>query len=392
MSVLFPTYKRFSIKVAKAEGTVVTDEHGKAYLDFGSGIGVCNLGHRNPAVQKAIEEQLQKYWHVSNLYHIPLQEDVGKLLTDHSVGDYVFFCNSGAEANEAAIKLARKATGKTKIITFKQSFHGRTFATMSATGQTKIQEGFGPLLETFEYVPFNDIGAAEQAIDDSTAAVMLEVIQGEGGVIEADQSFLQKLEHICHEKDIPLIIDEIQTGIGRTGKRFGYEHFGISPDIVTIAKGLGNGMPVGGMIAKEKYRDVFGPGSHGTTFGGNPLAMAAAKEVLQTIFQDKFLEDVQSKGTYLLNQLEEQLSECSFVKEIRGNGLMVGIECHEDVSEIIQQLIDKGLLTLSAGPNVIRLLPPLIVTKDEIDQAVEFIAQAIHNKSSKTKKDHVFQK
>src|SRR5690625_1321879 len=236
MSVLFPTYNRFNVAVAEAEGTTVKDENGKSYLDFGAGIGVCNLGHRHPSVQKAIEEQLQKYWHVSNLYHIPIQEDVGALLTNNSMGDCVFYCNSGAEANEAAIKLARKATGKTKIITCRQSFHGRTFATMSATGQEKIQEGFGPLLETFEYVPYNDIEAAKQAIDDSTAAVMLEVIQGEGGVIVGEESFLKQLEAICQEKDILLIIDEIQTGIGRTGKSFAYKHFGISPDIITVAR------------------------------------------------------------------------------------------------------------------------------------------------------------
>lgn len=380
MSVLFPTYNRFNISVAEAKGTIVKDIEGKSYLDFGAGIGVCNLGHRHPFVQMAIEEQLQKYWHVSNLYHIPIQEDVGELLMKNSVGDYVFFCNSGAEANEAAIKLARKATGKTKIITFKQSFHGRTFATMSATGQEKIQQGFGPLLETFQYVPYNDIEAAKKAIDSSTAAVMLEVIQGEGGVIVANKSFLLALEEICQEKDIPLIIDEIQTGMGRTGKPFAYEHFGISPDIITVAKGLGNGIPVGGMIAKKKYRDVFGPGSHGTTFGGNPLAMASAKAVLQTVFQSDFLEDVQKKGAYLLGKLKESLGNHSFIKEIRGKGLMIGIECYEEVSAIVQELIAKGLLTLNAGPNVIRLLPPLIVTKKEIDQAVELIVEVIENK------------
>src|SRR5690625_788627 len=211
MSVLFPTYSRFNVAVAEAEGMTVKDTNGKSYLDFGAGIGVCSLGHRHPTVQKALEEQLQKYWHVSNLYEIPLQEEVGSLLTNSSEGDYVFFCNSGAEANEAAIKLARKATGKTKIITFRKSFHGRTFATMSATGQEKIHQGFGPLLDTFEYVPYNDMEAAKKAIDDSTAAVMLEIIQGEGGVILAEGSFVTALQEICNERDILLIIDEIKT-------------------------------------------------------------------------------------------------------------------------------------------------------------------------------------
>src|SRR5690625_4686810 len=223
MSALFPTYKRFNVSVASAEGTTITDVTGKQYLDFGSGISVCNLGHRHPAVQQAVSEQLDKYWHVSNLYEIPLQEKVAQHLTDNSIGDYVFFCNSGAEANEAAIKLARKATGKEKIITFQQSFHGRTFATMAATGQEKIREGFGPMLEKFAYATYNDIESVKALVDDNTAAIMLEVVQGEGGVIPAESSFLKKLETLCEKENILLIIDEIQTGIGRTGKRFAYE-------------------------------------------------------------------------------------------------------------------------------------------------------------------------
>lgn len=377
MSVLFPTYSRFPVTIAEAEGVTVKDTEGKSYLDFGSGIGVCNLGHRHPIVQTAVEEQLQKYWHVSNLYHVPLQEEVGQLLIDHTVGDYVFFCNSGAEANEAAIKLARKATGKTKIITFKQSFHGRTYATMSATGQQKIQQGFGPLLETFTYVPYNDLAAFQQALDDNTAAVMLEVIQGEGGVVVSDPEFLQAVAELCEENDVLLMIDEIQTGIGRTGKAFAYEHYGISPDVITLAKGLGNGLPVGAMIAKEKYRDVFGPGSHGTTFGGNPLAMAAAKAVLQTVLQDEFLTSVEEKGEYLLQQLNETIGTHPKVKEIRGKGFMIGIVYEDEVAPLINQLIECGLFTLSAGANVIRLLPPLIATKEDIDQAVSLIADVL---------------
>lgn len=377
MSVLFPTYSRFPVTIAEAEGVTVKDTEGKSYLDFGSGIGVCNLGHRHPIVQTAVEEQLQKYWHVSNLYHVPLQEEVGQLLIDHTVGDYVFFCNSGAEANEAAIKLARKATGKTKIITFKQSFHGRTYATMSATGQQKIQQGFGPLLETFTYVPYNDLAAFQQALDDNTAAVMLEVIQGEGGVVVSDPEFLQAVAELCEENDVLLMIDEIQTGIGRTGKAFAYEHYGISPDVITLAKGLGNGLPVGAMIAKEKYRDVFGPGSHGTTFGGNPLAMAAAKAVLQTVLQHEFLTSVEEKGEYLLQQLNETIGAHPKVKEIRGKGFMIGIVYEDEVANLINQLIERGLFTLSAGANVIRLLPPLIATKEDIDQAVSLIADVL---------------
>lgn len=380
MSALFKTYNRFDLSVAEANGTTVIDTNGKEYLDFGSGIGVNNLGHRHPVVQAALENQLQKYWHVSNLYHIPIQEDVAKALTATGSGDYVFFCNSGAEANEAAIKLARKATGKTKIITFKQSFHGRTFATMSATGQEKIQTGFGPLLETFAYAEFNNIDAVKEVIDGDTAAIMLEVIQGEGGVIVGDPTFIKEVEQLCQENNLLLIIDEIQTGIGRTGEPFAYQHYGIAPDIITLAKGLGNGFPVGAMIAKAAYYDVFGPGSHGSTFGGNPLGMAAAKAVLETIFQDEFLQEVEEKSVYLQEQLQSKLGQVSFVSDIRGKGLMIGIVCKEDISPIIPQLMEKGLLALSAGPNVIRLLPPLTVTKQEIDQAVALIYETILEK------------
>ncbi|PWA12746.1 acetylornithine transaminase [Pueribacillus theae] len=377
MTAVFPTYKRFELSVSQASGTMVEDVNGKTYLDFGSGIGVCSLGHRHPKVQEAIEEQLQKYWHVSNLYHIPIQEDVAQLLVDNCSGDYVFFCNSGAEANEAAIKLARKVTGKTKIITFRQSFHGRTFATMSATGQEKIQIGFGPMLETFEYVPFNDIEAVKHAIDDQTGAVMLEMVQGEGGIIPADATFVNELKKICNEKNILLIVDEIQTGIGRTGKAFAHQHYGINPDIITAAKGLGSGLPVGAMIAKKEFAEAFGPGSHGSTFGGNPVAMAAAKAVLNIVFKNEFLSEVEQKGEYLFKQLEEKISKLPFVEKIRGKGLMIGIVCKGDVSPMIPLLIQKGLLVLNAGPHVIRLLPPLTVTKSEIDKAVNLIQEVL---------------
>ncbi|WP_099156863.1 acetylornithine transaminase [Virgibacillus ndiopensis] len=376
-SALLPTYKRIDLSVAKANGTTVEDINGKKYLDFGSGIGVCNLGHRHPDVQKAIEEQLQKYWHVSNLYHNSIQEDVAKLLVENSSGDYVFFCNSGAESNEAAIKLARKATGKTKIITFNQSFHGRTFGAMAATGQEKIQQGFGPMLNTFEYVPFNDVEAVNHAIDENTAAIMLEVIQGEGGVIPANQSFVTDLEQMCKQNNILLIVDEVQTGIGRTGMPFAYNHYGISPDIISVAKGLGNGVPVGAIIAKRKFYDVFGPGSHATTFGGNPISMAAAHTVLQHIFQVEFLQQVETKGENLKKRLIEKVSNLSLVSDIRGEGLMIGIECTRDISTVINQLMQKGLLVLSAGQNVIRLLPPLTVTAKEIDLAVELISETL---------------
>lgn len=374
---LFPTYNRYDLSVSQANGTIVEDINGKKYLDFGSGIGVCNLGHRHPDVQKAVEEQLNHYWHMSNLYKQPIQEEVAAFITEDSAGDNVFFCNSGAEANEAAIKLARKVTGKDKIVTFNQSFHGRTFATMAATGQEKVRTGFGPMLESFSYATFNDIDSVKAQLDEHTAAVMLEVVQGEGGVRPANQAFMTELAKLCKEKEILLIIDEIQTGIGRTGKRFGYEHYGIEPDIFTLAKGLGNGLPVGAMVAKKEYADAFGPGSHGSTFGGNPLAMAAAKKILEIVFTESFLDEVEEKATYLAEQLDKNITSLAFVKEVRQKGLMVGIECQESTAHLIQKIMHNGLLTLSAGEKVIRLLPPLTVTTDEIDQAVMYLQEIL---------------
>lgn len=374
---LFPTYNRFELEVKRAEGTIVEDIHGKKYLDYTSGIGVCNLGHRHPKVQKAMEEQLNQYWHVSNLYKQPIQQDVAKLITENSPGDAVFFCNSGAEANEAAIKLARKATGKEKIITFEQSFHGRTFATMTATGQEKVRTGFGALLPTFAYATYNDIDSVKALLDEDTAAVMLEVVQGEGGIRPADESFIDELAQLCRDNDILLIVDEIQTGIGRTGKKFGFEHYDIEPDIFTLAKGLGNGIPVGAMVAKEKLADAFGPGTHGSTFGGNPLAMAAAKAVLSIVFAEEFLQEVSEKAAYLAEQLNAEIKPLPFVKEIRQKGLMVGIECEDKVGELVPQLLEKGLMVLVAGEKVIRLLPPLTVTEDEITVAINQIKEVI---------------
>lgn len=376
---LFPTYNRFDVQVKEAKGTKVIATDGKTYLDFGSGIGVCNLGHRHPAVQEAVERQINQYWHVSNLYEQPIQQEVAALITKNSVGDFVFFSNSGAEANEAAIKLARKHTGKSKIITFKQSFHGRTFATMAATGQDKIREGYGPMLEKFVYATFNDITSVKALIDDETAAVMLEVVQGEGGVYPAEQSFMSELAQVCKENGLLLIIDEIQTGFGRTGKRFGYEHYGIEPDIFTLAKGLGNGLPIGAMVAKAELKGSFGPGSHGSTFGGNPVALAAAKAVLETMFNDAFFNELEQKVNYFTEQLATKIQTLGTVKDIRQKGLMIGIEFNRPAIEVVKELIDLGLLTLVAGENVLRLLPPLSVTETEIDMAIEKIKTVLEN-------------
>ncbi|MFO6494892.1 MULTISPECIES: acetylornithine transaminase [Bacillus] len=371
MSHLFQTYSRWNINITKAKGTIAEDENGKQYLDFVQGIAVCNLGHCPDAVTAAIKKQLDQVWHVSNLFENNLQEKVAEHLANHSAGDLVFFCNSGAEANEAAIKLARKYTQKTKIITFKQSFHGRTYAGMAATGQEKIKHGFGPMLTGFHYLPYNEPEAFQTLSNqEDVAAVMLETIQGEGGVIPANKAFLQEVQAFCRKNEALLIVDEVQTGIGRTGKAFGYEHEGLTPDIITVAKGLGSGFPVGAVIGKKELSEVFSPGSHGTTFGGNMLAMAAANATLETIFEKSFLEEVAEKGAYLQKELQEKL-QFPFVKDIRGKGLIAGIECEEPVQPLIEALQKEGLLVLPAGENVIRLLPPLTVEKNEISQAVE---------------------
>ncbi|HET7580698.1 MAG TPA: acetylornithine transaminase [Bacillales bacterium] len=380
MSRLFPTYNRWELAIESGRGTQVYDQNGKAYLDFVSGIGVTSLGHCHPKVKGAVQEQLDKVWHVSNLFQIDGQEEVSQKLTAFSSGDVVMFCNSGAEANEAAIKLARKHTGQHKIITFDHSFHGRTMATLSATGQAKVKEGFGPQLETFVHVPYNDVKALKEELDDETAAVMVEAVQGEGGVNPADPAFLKETEALCREQGVLLILDEVQAGIGRTGKAFGYQHYGISPDIITVAKGLGNGFPVGAVIGKQELAETFGPGSHGTTFGGNPLAMSAANAVLDVVFNEEFLKEIADKGDYLFSRLEEKLSGLQVVETIRCKGLMVGIACNENVGEAVTDLREQGLLVLVAGPKVIRLLPPLIVTKEEIDRAVTLIADELKKK------------
>ncbi|MFE4761103.1 acetylornithine transaminase [Bacillus mycoides] len=381
-SHLFQTYGRREIEFLKGNGAKVIDKSGEQYLDFTSGIGVCNLGHCHPTVVKAVEKQLRNIWHISNLFTNSLQEEVASLLTEDTALDHVFFCNSGAEANEAALKLARKHTGKSLVVTCEQSFHGRTFGTMSATGQDKVKEGFGPLLPSFLHIPFNDIRALEEVMNEEVAAVMVEVIQGEGGVILADPSFLKEIEKLCNQYNALFIIDEVQTGIGRTGTLFAYEQMGIVPDIVTIAKALGNGIPVGAMIGRKELGSSFTAGSHGSTFGGNYIAMTAAKEVLQFIKEQSFFKEVQEKGEYVLKKLQEELRHVECVQNIRGKGLMIGIECKHEVANVIEQLEKAGLLVLQAGPNVIRLLPPLIVTNEELEQAIYMIKEVVCTKNA----------
>ncbi|MFF2455830.1 acetylornithine transaminase [Peribacillus simplex] len=377
MSNIFPTYARWNIEPTTASGLKITSIAGKEYLDFTSGIGVLNLGHCHELVKSAVTEQLNKYWHVSNMFQSSLQERTAKMLADASDLSQVFFANSGAEANEAAIKLARKATGKSKIVTCQQSFHGRTFATMAATGQEKIKTGFGPMLASFDYVPFNDNDAMTAAIDENTAAVMIEIVQGEGGIHVVQQSYLDTIQKQCQKHGALLIIDEIQTGIGRTGKPFAFQHFNIQPDIITTAKGLGNGLPIGAMIGKEALSEFFNPGSHGSTFGGNPVSVSAAEAVLKEIFQSGFLKETVKKAEYLESELAKALKDMEEVKEIRGLGMMVGIECKQDVQVFLMELQEEGLLVLSAGPKVIRLLPSLTVTESEIDMAIKKIKKVL---------------
>lgn len=378
MSHLFPTYSKWEIEPESAQGSYLYSKDGGVYLDFTSGIGVCNLGHCHPEVKASVEQQLNKFWHVSNLFPLDVQEKAAEILTKASGLDLVFFANSGAEANEAAIKLARKATGKTKILTFQQSFHGRTFATMSATGQDKIKQGYGPMLETFIYVPFNDLNALEEQLTEDVAAVLLEVVQGEGGIYVASQEFLQGVEALCKKKGVLLLIDEIQTGIGRTGEAFAFQHFGIKPDIISVAKGMANGIPTGAIVADGKLKNFFGPGSHGTTFGGNPLAMAAAAKTMEIIFQPSFLEEVQKKSEWVFSLLKEKLAGNQHVKDIRGLGLMIGIELDIPVASILGELRKEGLIVLNAGEKVIRLLPSLNTTQEDFTKAMEILQKSLN--------------
>lgn len=369
MSSLFPNYARRPVHLIEGKGTIVKDDQGKSYLDFTSGIAVLSLGHAHPAIVKALQEQSEKLWHTSNLFESPKQEQLANILIEETHFAHAFFCNSGAEANEAAIKLARKHTGKHVIITFENSFHGRTFGAMSATGQEKVRQGFGPVLETFRTVPFNDVEKLEAAIDDEVGAIMLEVIQGEGGVNKVTPEFAESIATICESKGILLIVDEVQTGISRTGTRYAYEQTVLKPDIMTLAKGLGGGFPIGSMLGTSKLGETFSPGTHGTTFGGNPLAVTVAQAVLENVFVSNFLDEVNKKSEYFVHKLNEALPSYKVV----GAGLLLGLVCEDEAAPYITEAEKTGLLLVGAGPNVIRLLPPLTVTRDEIDQAVDIL-------------------
>ncbi|MDA8242121.1 MAG: acetylornithine transaminase [Nitrospiraceae bacterium] len=380
---LMNTYNRFPIVLRKGRGMKVWSSDGKEYLDFVGGIAVNCLGHCHPKVVVALQKQAQRLIHVSNYYHIEPQIKLAKLLVENSFADKVFFCNSGAEANEAAIKLSRRyfreqvGVNRFRIITALNSFHGRTLATVTATGQAKFQAGFEPLVPGFTHVEFNDIDAIEKAVTKETCAVMIEPIQGEGGVKVPDPDYLRNLRELCDRHGILLILDEVQTGIGRTGKFFAYEHFGITPDIMTLAKGLGGGVPIGAMLATDKVAAGFEPGTHATTFGGNPLVCAAAVAAMEVILEDGFvLDQCRRMGKYFQKRLEELKKEFpSIVADIRGMGLMIGMELTRDGGPIVKSCMDKGLLINCTAGNVLRFIPPLIVTEKEIDHLIDALEQ-----------------
>ncbi len=374
---MFQTYGRFPMTLVKGEGCRVWDEDGKEYLDFVGGIAVCALGHSSPVVTRALEEQAKTLVHVSNLYYTKPQTDLAQLLVENSFADRVFFCNSGAEANEAAIKLARRyskdkfGSNRHVIISMENSFHGRTMATLSATGQAKIQEGYDPLLQGFKFVPFNDIVRLEEAVDEHVCAVMLEPIQGEGGVVCPDQEYLKAVRNVCDEKGILLIFDEVQVGMGRTGKLFAYENYGVAPHIMTLAKALGNGLPIGAMLSTDEVATAFSPGSHATTFGGTPLATAVSKAVLKSLLEDGWIQNARLMGEYFRGKLENLAEKYAFIKDVRGAGLIVGVELDRPAASVVEACRKEGFLIIAAHEKVLRFVPPLIIQKNEIDMLVD---------------------
>lgn len=383
MSALLPTYARSGLSFARGEGAFLFTETGERYLDFSSGIAVTALGHAHPQLIEALTEQSQKLWHVSNLHHIAGQERLGERLVEASFADKVFFANSGAEAVEASIKAARRyhfvngAPERYRLVTFEGAFHGRTLATIAAGGQEKHLEGFGPPVQGFDQVPGFDIDAVAAAIGDETAGVLLEPIMGEGGMREVPWRFLQDLRALCDETGILLVLDEVQSGVGRTGRFYAHEWAGITPDIMASAKGLGGGFPVGACLTTEAVGDAMTPGTHGSTFGGNPLAMAVGNAVLDVVLAPGFLEHVAQMGLRLKQRLASLADEHSdIIAEVRGQGLMVGLRCQVENKTLIAGLRERGMLTVPAGDNVVRLLPPLIVGEDEIDLACTTIDAA----------------
>lgn len=389
---LIPVYGDRQAAFIRGKGTKLWDASGKEYLDFVSGISVCNLGHSHPEVTKAICTQAKRLLHTSNLYYIMPQIQLAKLLCQHSFADRCFFCNSGAEANEAAIKLARKFAkenfGKDRfqIICFEDSFHGRTLATLAATGQKKYQIGFEPLPVGFVYAKFNDLTSVEKKINRSTCAIMVEPIQGEGGINVATHEFFVGLRRLCDENNLLLILDEVQTGLGRTGKLFAYQHYGIEPDIMTLAKALGNGVPIGALLTTDRVAKSFTKGSHASTFGGNFLATVAGYVTLSTIIKEKLYKRAQRLGNYFLTQLlklKEKYS--SIIKDVRGKGLMIGVELSIPGNLVVSECLNRGILINCVKEMVLRFLPPLIVTKEEINKVISVLEDVFKDLKEKGK-------
>lgn len=375
--VMATTYKRFPVAFEKGSGCKLWDTQGRAYTDFVAGIAVCNLGHAHPRIHQAVALQAETLLHVSNLYYTLPQVELASWLVENSFADRVFFGNSGAEANEAAIKLARRyfkerdEAHRFRIITMERSFHGRTLATLSATGQEKVRKGFDPVLEGFDFVPFNDAEALRSAIGSATCAVMLEPIQGEGGVRCPDENYLKAVRQICDDAGILMIFDEIQTGMGRTGRLFAYQHFGVEPDIMTLAKALANGLPIGAMLAKEQIAAAFGPGSHASTFGGTPIVTAAALEVCKILIEDKIIENGNKTGLYFKDKLYDLKDQHAIIEDVRGLGLLLGMKLEIDGGPVVAKCMEMGILINCIQDNILRFIPPLVISKDEIDELVE---------------------
>jgi acetylornithine/N-succinyldiaminopimelate aminotransferase len=383
ISALLPNYTRADLAFERGEGAWLWTVDGRRLLDFGSGIATASLGHGHPHLSKAIADQAAKVMHVSNLYRIPQAERLAQRLVDATFADSVFFCNSGAEANEGMIKMMRRAmydAGKGerfRFIVFEGAFHGRTLATLAATGNAKYLEGFGPVVDGFDQVPFNNMNAVRDAIGSATAGIIVEPVQGEGGVRPADMQFLRDLRTVCDEYGIILGMDEVQSGMGRTGKLFAYEWAGITPDVMSVAKGIGGGFPLGAVLAKEQFAQALKPGTHGTTFGGNPLACAAGNAVLDVIVAPGFLEEVQRKGTKLRTAMDGLAKEFPQVYEdARGMGLLQGMKCALPVGEVQAACVAEGLMAITAGENVLRLAPPLVITDADLDDAIGMLRRA----------------
>jgi acetylornithine aminotransferase len=374
--VMAGTYLRFPVVLTKGNGCRVWDEDGNSYTDFIAGIAVCNLGHAHPRLAEAVARQAKTLWHVSNLYYTGPQVELARWLVDNSFADRVFFANSGAEANEAAIKLARRffsdrgQSERYRIITMGQSFHGRTMATLSATGQSKVKKGFDPVLQGFDQVPFNDVEAVRRQIDGATCAVMVEPIQGEGGVRCPAPGYLGALRRLCDDAGILLIFDEIQTGMGRTGRMFAYEHFDCAPDIMTLAKALANGLPIGAMLARESVAAAFGPGSHATTFGGTPLVTTAALETCRILKEEGIPAAAADTGKYFRRRLEWLQQRHASIQEIRGMGLLLGIRLDRDGGPLVSTCLEKGFLINCIQDRILRFAPPLVITRDDIDDLI----------------------